>query len=196
VNAPSKVKMKRCRVCREPFMPRLTTQPCCYKYECQVTYATAHALKSQEKRVKADRKETRARKEKMKGLAEWLKDVEKWCNKAVRLRDHNEGCISCGTRNPNIQYAAGHYRTVKAASHLRFNMNNIHKQCNHHCNKQKSGNIVEYRKALVQKIGLESVEAIEHDNSLHRYTIEECKELIAYFKGLCKQYEQQLTKGD
>lgn len=191
MNAPSKVKMKKCPVCGDTFVQMNSIKPCCNKFQCQLTWATAHALKQAKKREKADRQDIRARKEKSKSLAEWLKDVEKWCNKAVRLRDANEPCISCGTRNPNIQYAAGHYRTVKAASHLRFDMRNIHKQCNHHCNKQKSGNIVEYRKALVKKLGEEVVQEIENDNRIHRYTIEECKQLIVEFKTLCRELEKQ-----
>ena len=83
MNAPSKVKMKRCRVCREPFMPRNTLQPCCYKYECQVTYATAHALKSQEKRKKQERKETRERKEKIKTRSQWMKEAQVEFNRFI-----------------------------------------------------------------------------------------------------------------
>lgn len=50
-------------------------------------------------------------------------------------------CISCGTTNPNIQYAAGHFRTTKAAGNLRFNEDNVHTQCNYRCNSVLAGNI-------------------------------------------------------
>lgn len=186
MNSPKPLKLKKCKVCREQFAPYNSIQPTCGKYECQVEYATAHAQRAAMRRARQERKETRAAKERQMTLSDWLKRVERECNKYIKLRDANDGCISCGTRNPNITYAAGHYRTVKAASHLRFNEDNIHKQCNYNCNSQKSGNVVEYRIRLVKKIGLERVEALENDNRTHRYTIDECKQLIAYFKAKCK----------
>ena len=142
------------------------------------------------KEEKAERAAHRVKKQEAKKLSEWLKDVEYWCNKAVRLRDRYLPCISCETTK-DVQYAAGHYRTVKAASHLRFNLSNIHKQCNSYCNRYLSGNIVNYRPNLIKKIGLAAVEALENDNTPHRYTIEECKELIVGFKALCKQLEKE-----
>jgi hypothetical protein len=193
VNGPSKVKMKRCRVCREPFMPRLTTQPCCYKYECQVTYATAHALKSQEKRVKADRKETREKKQALKTRSQWMKEAQSEVNRYVRLRDKDLPCISCG-RFHDGQYHAGHYRTVGSAPELRFEVSNIHKQCAP-CNNHLSGNLINYRKGLVQKIGIEAVERIEGKHEPKHYTIDDLKAIKAKYKTLCRELEQ-LTKGD
>ncbi|STS93497.1 protein NinG [Klebsiella grimontii] len=60
---------------------------------------------------------------------------------------------------------AGHYRSRGKASHLRYNEDNIHKQC-HHCNVQLSGNQQQYRISLVEKIGAERVEALENNNTL------------------------------
>jgi hypothetical protein len=134
-----------------------------------------------------DRKAHREAKVKAKKLTEWLNDAQDWVNRYIRLRDADEPCISCGTTNPNIQYAAGHYRTRKAASHLRFNHDNLHKQCNHHCNKQLSGNIANYRPALIRKIGIERVEAIENDNTIRRWTIDDAKAIIAEHKRLIKE---------
>jgi hypothetical protein len=193
VSAPSKVKMKRCRVCREPFIPRLTTQPCCYKYECQVTYATAHALKSQEKRVKADRKETREKKQALKTRSQWMKEAQSEVNRYVRLRDKDLPCISCG-RFHDGQYHAGHYRTVGSAPELRFEVSNIHKQCAP-CNNHLSGNLINYRKGLVQKIGIEAVDWIEGKHEPKHYTIDDLKAIKAKYKTLCRELEQ-LTKGD
>jgi len=50
-----------------------------------------------------------------------------------------------------------------------------------------AGNIAKYRPALIAKIGLERVEKLENDNTPHKWTIEEAKEKINYFKLKLKQ---------
>jgi hypothetical protein len=199
MNAPSKVKMKRCRVCREPFMPRLTTQPCCYKYECQVTYATAHALKSQEKRVKADRKETREKKQALKTRSQWMKEAQVEFNRFIRIRDSSLPCICCGLPLGNIGavgggYDCGHYRSVGSAPHLRFDERNAHAQ-RKQCNRYGSGRAVDYRIGLINRIGVEAVEELEADQTAKHYTIDDLKAIKAKYKTLCRELEQQLTKG-
>lgn len=172
---------KTCKGCGNKFEPARPLQVAC-SIPCAITHTQAAKA---HKEAKAHREA----KVKAKTLTEWLNDAQDWVNRYIRLRDANEPCISCGTTNPNIQYAAGHYRTRKAASHLRFNHDNLHKQCNHRCNKQLSGNIAGYRPALIQKIGIERVEAIENDNSIKRWTIAEAKEVMAEHKRLIKELE-------
>jgi hypothetical protein len=52
---------------------------------------------------------------------------------------------------------------------------------------QLAGNIINYRPALIAKIGLEAVEALENDNVERRYTVEEIKGLIEVYKGKVKE---------
>jgi hypothetical protein len=193
MNAPSRIKPKKCRVCGNEYLPYMTTQVCCMSYECQVTYATAHALKSQEKRVKAERKETREKKQALKPRSQWMKETQSEVNRYVRLRDKDLPCISCG-RFHDGQYHAGHYRTVGSAPELRFEVSNIHKQCAP-CNNHLSGNLINYRKGLVQKIGIDAVEWIEGKHEPKHYTIDDLKAIKAKYKTLCRELEQ-LTKGD
>jgi hypothetical protein len=51
---------------------------------------------------------------------------------------------------------ASHYRSRGAASHLKFNVLNVHSACTR-CNRQLSGNAVEYRIHLIERIGLDRV---------------------------------------
>jgi hypothetical protein len=157
-------------------------------YECQVTYATAYALKSQEKRVKADRKETREKKQALKTRSQWMKEAQSEVNRYVRLRDKDLPCISCG-RFHDGQYHAGHYRTVGSAPELRFEVSNIHKQCAP-CNNHLSGNLINYRKGLVQKIGIDAVEWIEGKHEPKHYTIDDLKAIKAKYKTLCRELER------
>ncbi|EBF7935957.1 recombination protein NinG, partial [Salmonella enterica subsp. enterica serovar Uganda] len=83
--------------------------------------------------------------------------------------------ISCGTKTA-FAWHAGHYRTTAAAGHLRFTRFNIHLQCDV-CNVYKSGNIEAYRTALVERYGEAAVLALENNNTPHRWTVEELKEI-------------------
>lgn len=189
MNSPIKPKLKKCRICHEPFPAFNSLQPTCGKYECQVTYATAYALKKQEARAKQERKETREAKAKQKSKTEWAQEAQDVFNKFIRLRDGKK-CISCGTTNPHIQYAAGHYRTRKAAPELKFEPLNVHSQCNFHCNKFLSGNILEYRKNLILKIGIEAVEWLEGPHEPKHYTIDDLKAIKAFYAAQIKQLEK------
>lgn len=143
-------------------------------------------LKRQTERKKAERESTRIRKEKLKSRNDWLNEAQRVFNAYIRARDGNI-CISCGTQSPDIQYCAGHYRSRGAAPQHRFNEDNVHSQCNHHCNLRLSGNIVNYRPALIKKIGLAAVEALENDNSARYYAIEDIRELITHYKAKVKE---------
>jgi hypothetical protein len=186
MNAPQKLKTRKCNICKTPFLQFRTTQKVCSP-KCAAEAARLKREKEERLEAKRQRQQTREAKDKAKTLTERKDDLKFWFNKFIRLRDRDEPCISCGTRNPNIVYAAGHYRTTKAASHLRFNEDNVHKQCNEYCNRQQSGNITNYRINLIKKIGVERVEALENDNRTYRYTHEELKQLIATYKAKCKE---------
>lgn len=160
-----------------------------HSFECATNYATDKRNKKKIKSVadKVKRQDTKERKEKLKPLSKWLKEAQVVFNKYIRLRDHDQPCISC-LRHHAGQYHAGHYRTTKAASQLRFNEDNCHKQCAP-CNNHLSGNIENYRPSLIDKIGIDRVEALECNNEPHKYTVEEIKGIIKAYKGKCRELE-------
>ena len=171
------MKPKTCKSCKQKFTPVRPLQSCC-GINCAISHANNLKLKNSALEAKKTRKAYTDTKNKLKSLTEWLNDAQKVCNEYIRMRDKlkSYGCISCGTKTSNL-FVAGHYRTRKAAPHLRFNEDNIHLQCGWNCNVNNSGNIVEYRIELVRRIGIERVEALENNNELHRYTIDEAKEI-------------------
>jgi hypothetical protein len=171
------LKQRKCKGCGEKYIPDRPLQSAC-GLACSLTVGRKNSAKKA-------RIEYNTQKVKLKTLTDWKNDAQAIFNRFIRIRD-GKLCISCQTTNPNIQYAAGHYRTTKAASQLRFNEDNVHAQCNNQCNSQLSGNILEYRINLIKKIGLERVEALENNKSEHRYTIEECKQIIATYKAKIK----------
>src|SRR6185436_3123720 len=107
---------------------------------------------------KEARKIYRERKEKLKTRSDYLKEAQVEFNSWIRARDAKLPCISCGgfTGKRN----AGHYRSVGAFPELRFHPDNAAGQCER-CNTYLSGNLVEYRKHLIARIGTARVEHLE-----------------------------------
>lgn len=118
----------------------------------------------------------------MKTLSQLKSSAQRLVNKYVRYRDRNLPCISCGKRAN--KYEAGHYIAQGSCGALRFHLDNINNQCGQ-CNRWKSGNLIEYRIALIKKIGKERVEFLEeHRHDTQKWTREELETLISTFKEL------------
>ena len=78
-------------------------------------------------------------------------------NRYIRKRDEGNGCISCDSHtfsDAGHYYSGGHYPSLK------FNENNVSGQCKR-CNHFLSGNLLEYRKKLIKKIGIKELEKLD-----------------------------------
>lgn len=150
---------------------------------CSYEHATKWAISQKEKAFKA---ETAVMK---KAIADkdrplWIKKAQKACNEYIRERDKHLPCISCG-RHHNGQYHAGHFIPAGRGAALRFDERNIFKQCSP-CNNHLSGNIGEYRKALIVRLGLEVVEWLESNHEIRKWTIDELKQIESEYKDKLK----------
>jgi hypothetical protein len=115
-----------------------------------------------------------------------LKKAQQAFNAFIRMRDDDLPCISCG-RYHNGQHHAGHYIPVGRQAALRFNEINCHKQCAP-CNNHKSGNLTDYRKNLIDRIGLPLVEWLEQDHpKVQAWTCEELRAIEAYYRRAAKE---------
>ena len=95
-------------------------------------------------------------------------------------------CISCGKILPISQADCGHYINRRHMA-TRFSEINCHAQCRS-CNRFDEGNIMEYRKTLVQIYGEEQVLLLEASkNNLNPISDTEYKLSIKY-------YQQQIKK--
>ncbi len=174
---------RKCRHCKTEI-PK--TKDCTSVFQkggfCDVDCMAKHGLeKSRQQQERKQRKELKEQKEKIKTKSDHAKEAQKEFNRYIRIRDKDLPCISCG-RHHQGQYHAGHYRTVGAHPELRFNELNCHKQCSV-CNNHKSGNIVEYRINLIQRIGKDALTWLEGPHEPQKYTIEQLKEIkIKYRK--------------
>jgi hypothetical protein len=116
---------------------------------------------------KAVKRDTKAKLDSLKTASDYIKEAQVAFNAYIRVRDKNKQCISCeclpGDTVQGGKFDAGHYRSRGSASHLRYHLLNCHSQCVK-CNRYLSGNVVEYRKGLIARIGSERVEQIEVGN--------------------------------
>jgi len=178
------MKTKKCKICPEKFTPRTTTQTVCSP-KCALQLAKQLSSRKQKQQEKAERAAWNKRKADVKPLKHWEDATQRVVNDYIRERDRDLPCISCGTWI-TVQWEAGHFRSRGAASHLRYNEDNIHKQC-HRCNAELSSNAIPYRAELVVKIGSERVEALENNNTPHRYTREELKSIRMHYRALMRE---------
>lgn len=185
----SEVKQKKCKnpSCGQKFTPKMTTQKVC-SYKCAVNIAR---INGEAKKAKEVRKYTAEAKKRLKTRSDWIKDAQKIVNEYVRIRDQKRPCISCGEVGNGLSnyFDAGHYRSRGSAPHLRFYTLNIWKQCKR-CNLQLSGNIVEYRKGLIDILGSDKVELIESMNNELKPDIEYLQRLIKVFRKKIRLYRK------
>lgn len=189
-----RVKPKMCRVCKQKFQPTRPMQPTCAEIECMVAYGKQAAEKKKAKNLEQQgrqmRKQIRERKEKLKTRSDYIKEAQIAFNRFIRLRDQAKPCICCGatltTDAVGGGFDCGHYRSVGSAPHLRYNEDNAHGQTKK-CNRYGAGRAVDYRLGLIKRIGLARVEALEADQSVKKYTIDDLKTIKAFYVAKLKE---------
>lgn len=186
----TRTRLKRCSICREPFQPHNTLVKV-----CGVACAVVHAQKQQAAEWKRQKKEYVKQNKTKPQLTKIAQDE---FNKFIRLRDHDKPCISCETLNPGGntsggKWDCGHFCSVGSAPELRFEEKNAHRQCKR-CNSYLSGNIVEYRKGLIVRIGIEWVEWLEGPHEAPNHTHAELREIAAHYRAASKQLKKLLEQ--
>lgn len=184
-------KPKKCavRTCRAAFIPAQTFQTWCGP-ECGLLIARAKQDKQRKAVAQVERREIKVRKEKLKSRADHMREAQVCFNAWIRERDRGHACISCDT-TADVQFCAGHYRTVGSCPELRFEPLNVHRQCNKNCNLEKSGNILEYRIRLVRKIGAEALAWLEGPHEPKKYTIDELQQIKALYRQKLRDLQKQ-----
>lgn len=146
---------------------------------------------SEEKAQIADRKTVKLKLDQLKTARDWTKEAQIAFNAFIRERDKGAECIDgCGARMEGEAigggFDAGHYRSVGSAPHLRFDERNCNGQSKK-CNRYGAGRAVDYRRGLINRIGLEAVEALEADQTPRKYSIEELKAIKAHYVAKLKE---------
>ena len=173
------IKPKACKVCRTTFTPARPMASCCSPM-CALDLARSKREKAQKQAQVKDRRETKAKLEKLKTRGDWIKEAQASFNAYIRARDAGMPCICCGRTGAGQvhggEWDAGHYRSRGSAPHLRFDERNVHAQLKQ-CNRYASGNVAGYRAGLIERIGLETVEALEADQASRDYSIADLQEI-------------------
>lgn len=187
-------KPKKCRVatCGATFVPARLGQSVCSP-ACAIIDAPRHQEKARKSLAQVERKEIKVRKERLKSRGEHMREAQQAFNEFIRARDQAAGhpCISSGKPLDWSGNAvdAGHYRSVGSAPHLRFDERNCHAQSKQD-NRFLSGNAVDYRIGLIARIGQEAVDALEADQSVRKYTIEEIKAIKAEYRAKTRELKR------
>jgi len=174
------------------FTPSRSSQTVCGEIECAIAHGKSEKGKEATRKALADidRQDIKVRKEALKSRGDYMRDAQKAFNEFIRVRDQLAGhaCISSGRPLDWAGNAvdAGHYRSVGAAPHLRFDERNCHAQSKQD-NRYLSGNAIDYRIGLIKRIGLQAVEELEADQSVRKYTIEDLKAITAEYRAKTRE---------
>lgn len=176
---PHAPRTKACTACGKAFTPARPLQSVC----------SPRCAHKKVKLTKAkEREEFKARKAAIKTIPELIREAQTAFNAFIRERDRGQLCICCdfalGAGEVGGAYDCGHYRSTGSAPHLRFDERNAHGQ-RKQCNRWGAGRAVDYRRGLIERIGLAEVEALEADNRVHKWDRDE---LI----GIRDTYRQKL----
>ncbi|MBT1266392.1 recombination protein NinG [Pseudomonas sp. VS38] len=187
-------KPKKCKnpACGISFPPQRLGQSVC-SLKCGLAIKDVNQAKARKSLAQVERREIKVRKEKLKSRGEHMREAQQAFNEYIRTRDQAAGhlCISSGKPLDWSGNAvdAGHYRSVGSAPHLRFDERNCHAQSKQD-NRFLSGNAVDYRIGLIARIGQEAVDALEADQSVRKYTVEQIKGIKAYYRAKTRELKR------
>ena len=207
--AIKEVKQKSCKACGNKFRPSLSTQRAC-SVRCALDLAKQPANQQLARKAidQRERREIKVRKEKLKSRSEFVQEAEKAVRDYRRTYELSigSGCISCGESQESILAAqgwktggafdAGHFLGKGARPELRMEPNNIWLQCKG-CNAgsfkfaRKGATVSEgFRAGLIDRIGLEAVEALEADHEPRKHTIDDLKAITAEYRAKTRELKR------
>lgn len=180
-----KAKPKKCKSCKTQYQPYSSLSKACSP-KCALELVSIAKDKKHNKEKLAFRLDD-------KKISQWIAEAQVSVNTYVRLRDAGKPCICCGRVYPDDsgEWDAGHYRSRGASPNLRFNLHNIHRQAKH-CNRYLGGNYSEYRIGLVERIGIDKVEAIEVNNGYKKFDRHYCERVKRIFNKKSRIQKKRL----
>lgn len=178
--------------CAADFIPAQLGQKVC-GWACGLAIKDVNQEKARKSLALVERREIKVRKEALKSRGDHMREAQQAFNEYIRTRDQAAGhlCISSGKPLDWSGNAvdAGHYRSVGSAPHLRFDERNCHAQSKQD-NRFLSGNAVDYRIGLIARIGQEAVDALESDQSVRKYTVEQIKGIKTYYRAKTRELKK------
>lgn len=145
-----------CKVCGTLFHPRTSLASVCSP-PCAIKLGKGFSKQRRESTLR-EAKQTRERRAALVSFAKLEYQCRKIVQKIARIRDRDQGCISCDKpASWDGQWHGSHFRTHAACSALQFHLWNINKAC-WIDNKLYSGRIDQYELGLIERYGQERVD--------------------------------------
>ncbi len=177
---PCEPKARPCPVCRNLYAPQRMGQTVCSP-KC--------AVKQVRQQKVEERAQIKTRRERAKTTGQRKAEAQAAINRwIVHVRDKDLPCISCGRHHQGM-YHAGHYRSRGSAPHLALDPRNLHKQCAP-CNLHLHGNLIEYRRGLIERYGMAHVEALEADQEPRHLSPGDLDDIRDYYRKALKESKQ------
>lgn len=179
--------MPRCKNCKKVFKPRFSTfERFCWDVQCKTIEAMKKVQERKDMEAKKQRKDLRQRKLNLETITQKVLRVQKVVNLYIRKRDAGKPCISCGKKLGG-KFDAGHYYNANNHWSIRFDTANIHGQCVK-CNRDLHGNLIEYRKRLIQRIGQSELDRLDRVcHNIRKFTKDELETIMTDFKKMIKE---------
>lgn len=171
---------RRCKVCNAAFIPSKPMQTVCC-LSCAQSLAVSIRGKAEKVEAVRERKADAVKREGMKSIAQLIAAAQVQFNAFIRQRDKDKGCFVCGkpfTDKPGQVQHAGHVRSRGAAGHLRFNEDNCLGECEG-CNGPHGAKPHQIKAGAIARIGQERYDALEDDNTPHKWQRDELKAIRA-----------------
>lgn len=203
---------KKCKnpACGISFTPQRLGQAVCSP-KCAIAEARQPANQKRARIAieQRERREIKVRKEALKGHGWYVAEATKAVQGYRRVYELSigSGCMSCGKDQAQVQaeqgwktggaWDGGHYLSKGARPELRLVEQNIWLQCkgcNGGSNKYaRKGESVKngFRAGLIERIGLEAVEALEADHTPRHYTKEELQQITALYRLKLRELKKQ-----
>lgn len=147
--------------------------------QCAIDYGKKSVVKKKANAEKKKKQDWADKKVSIKGMTHQNKLTQIDVNKYVRLRDkyNKRACISCGspidyvTRVRGGTHDAGHYKTVKAHTELRFNTANINAECKF-CNNHDDEHLIGMRLNIVDRYGQARLDWLDGPHKIPHRTVD------------------------
>jgi len=156
-----------CGICTREFMPDKPKQIVC-GVDCALIAGRALNKAEIEKERK---KQDKIKKIQSQPITHFKKLAQTDFNAYIRVRDQHKSCVSCHKPPHRGQRHASHYRPRSTAAQLSFNTGNVWASCAT-CNSVLSGNLTNYRRELVERIGESRVIDLENNNNIASFSRE------------------------
>lgn len=205
-------KSRKCKVCGDNFKPATLYDWWCSE-EHKEELITKLATEARQKRIQQQerqRKETtqqerrsiKIRKENLQPDSHFKKQAQQAFNLFIRLRDHDQACISCGITNPpdlhGGQWDCGHFKTVGGNPELRFEEKNAYRQCKS-CNAGsakyggKAATVAkQYEANLIERVGQETVDWLNGPHEMTNYRRDDFIRIRDEYRAKARELKKKL----